>query len=160
MKSIALCVTLAVALAFSGCANKSAKHSATVIDVGLYEVLNSIHETEQQALCGHPSCAQFAGAVPAVQGWTVEKSAEFNRKLLPAVTAGKEFNATLRAWKPGEPMPQQVRDLIASLSASLTTVIGEFPVSQQREQLVTYIARAQALVLSAMNILLGAQGGA
>lgn len=144
---IALATTV-VTLVASGCAHP--RHAAVVADTALFEVLNDIHTWEQTQLCGQPSCA---GVTTIPSEWTEAKSQDFNKKLLPAVSAGREFNNLLGDWAPGTPMPAGLSNLIASLSASLTQVTSDFPEGTTKEKILAGIARAQGIILSTLDVL-------
>lgn len=133
------------------------RHTAVVADTALYEVLNDVHQGEQVALCGKPSCAG-AAAAPTVPGWTLEKSRAFNQKLLPAVEAGRQFNQALANWKAGQTMPDNIRQIIAALSAALQAVTADFPDGGTKSLILANIGKAQAIVLSALDIVLAAKG--
>ena len=137
-----------------GCA--SARHTAVVVDSSLYEALNDAHSLEQQTLCGVPSCANVAARV--TPSWTDAKSQAFNRALLPAVEGGKQFNLLLSAWKPGQPMPQGIHDLITGIASSLTQVAKDFPEGTTKSKVLADIATAQSAALTALDLYLAVKG--
>ncbi len=134
-----------------GCGGK--RHAAVVADVALYETLNDVHAAEQLALCGLPSCAQSI-VVEYEKGWTKAKSEAFNTTLLPAVRGGRGFNAILKAWVPGTPLPKAVTDIVQSLAQSLTNVTEAFPEGATKTKVLAAIAKSQTLVLSALSLVL------
>src|SRR6185503_788482 len=139
-----------------GCGS-SKRHLAVLADTALYEAMSNIHATEQIALCGQPSCAGVA--VRVTPTWTDEKSQDFNRRLLPGIAAGREFNSVLASWTPGQPMPVMLRNLVASLSSSLAAVVASFPDGATKADVLAHIAKAQSIVLSALDLLLSIGGG-
>ncbi len=147
---------LVAVLLLSSCVTGGPRHVAVLADTALYEVLNDIHTTEQIVLCGVPSCAGITGRLTA--SWTDEKSQDFNRRLLPVVTAGREFNNILAAWVPGQPMPVQLRLLIQGLSSSLSAVTASFPDGTTKTTILADIAKAQAIVLGAIDLTFAING--
>jgi hypothetical protein len=145
-----------VCLLLAAC-SASTKHVAVVADTALYETLNTIHQAEQTALCGLPSCADVANP-PTVPGWTLAKSQAFNRALLPAVAAGQEFNTILSTWQVGTPLPDRARALVASLPQALNRIVQDFPEGEARERIVIAIGKAQAIVLQVLNVVLAVKG--
>src|SRR4029077_21105137 len=95
---------LVVLFSISACAHP--KHTAVVVDSSLYEVLNDTFITEQALLS--------SGAA----GWNLKKSQAFNKKLLPAVDAGRQFNTILSNWKTGDPIPAQLHDAIEGITSA------------------------------------------
>jgi len=149
-------ILIAAALAASvACAHP--RHAAVIGDAALYEALADVHAIEQRALCGQSSCAGVAVA-PAVPGWTLEKSQAFNAKLLPAVEAGRQFNQVLATWQPGQPAPAQLHTEITAIGDALQTVAASFPDGVTKQQLISKIATAQAIVLQALDIFLSVKG--
>ncbi len=155
MRRRILSVVVLCAVIGSGCA-ASARHTAVLADTALYEALNNIHVTEQIALCGQASCAGVALRVTPT--WTDEKSQDFNRRLLPGIAAGREFNAVLASWVPGQPMPTMLRNLVVSLSSSLSAVVASFPEGSTKSTILADIAKGQSIVLSALDLLLSIGG--
>lgn len=153
MKRLLIIVAL---ISTVGCA--SARHTAVVADATLYEALNDAHALEQTTLCGVPSCANVAARV--TPGWTDAKSQAFNKALLPAVDGGRQFNALLATWKPGQPMPAQIHDLITGMTAALTQVATDFPDGTTKTKVLTDIAQAQSVALTALDVYLSVKGGA
>ena len=146
---------LLVLLFCAGCAHP--RHVAVVTDTAIYEMLNDAHAIEQRALCGQASCA---GIPPMpMPGWSTAKSVTFNRALLPAVDGGRQFNAVLATWKPGQPMPSKLHDLINGLSASLAQVASDFPDGTTKTAIVTGIGQAQSLILTAIDAYFTIKGG-
>lgn len=142
-------VILAAALT-SACAQP--RHVAVLADTALYEVISDTHSIEQTVLCGMPSCAGVSSRPTA--GWDDAKSRLFNAHLLPAVAAGREFNSILASWKPGQPMPAMLHNLILSLSQSLSAIASDFPEGQTKTNILADISKAQSIVLSAMDLLM------
>ena len=140
---------------FGACAHP--RHVAVVADAALFEVLNDAHAQEQLALCGQPSCRGIATA-PTVVGWTDVKSQTFNQKLLPAVEAGRQFNAALAAWKPGAPMPEQIKTTITSIGDALAAVTADFPDGTKKTRILADIGKAQQLILNAVSTFLAVKG--
>lgn len=153
---VCIAVSFGVAASSAGC-GATPRHIATVADNGLYEALNDAHALEQAALCGRPSCA----GVPAmpVAGWSLDKSRTFNRRLLPAVDGGLQFNALLASWKPGDPVPQKVHDLIAGMAGSLAYIAADFPDGTTKTSILAKIGTAEALALQAFDLVLAVKGG-
>ncbi len=145
---------LTLALLLSACAHP--RHVAVLADTALYETISDLHTTEQTLLCGQPSCAGVLERVTPT--WTDDKSKEFNRRLLPAVAGGREFNAVLASWQPGQPMPTLLHQLVGSLGTALTTVAASFPEGTTKTQILADIAKAQAIVLSALDLLMSSGG--
>lgn len=138
-----------------GCAHP--RHTAVTIDAGLYTVLNAVHEGEQRALCGQPSCAGVVARV--TDGWTDAKSQNFNKQLLPAVESGREFNTVLATWNQNQPVPARVHDLITGLTASLATVTSDFPDGTTKTAILANLAKAQSIALTALDLVLTVKGG-
>lgn len=148
---------MVVALVFAAGCNGTLRHTAVAVDASLYEALNNAHVLEQQTLCGQSSCANTLARV--TPGWTDAKSQTFNQAILPAVEAGKQFNALLATWKPGQPMPQAIHDLIRSLAYALTQVAGDFPEGSTKTAVIADIAKAQSVALTALDVYLSVKGG-
>ena len=143
-----------VALAIA-CSN--ARHVAVVADSAVFQILNDVHAAEQTALCGKPSCANVP-VNPTVPGWTAAKSVTFNQKLLPAVDAGRQFNAVLKTWRPGTPVPQQITDLTNGIANAVTAVTADFPDSSTKSTLLAGLATAQKAVLDAITLYFSIKG--
>lgn len=146
MKTLLIGVLLTLTVGIAGCAGK-ARHTAVVADTALYEALNDIHTAEQAALDIH------------LPGWTLEKSQAFNKKLLPAVEGGRQFNAALKTWKPGTPLPDAVKTEIGAIGDALTAVLADFPVSPQRDRLLDDVAKANLIALNTLRLVLEVQSG-
>lgn len=142
-------VTLLLALALVSACAHGQRHAVVVVDAALYDAIADIHQTEQVALCGQPSC----DGVPdkPIPGWSRVQSARFNSILLPIASAGRELNTQLADWQPGQPVPEQVATLVNGLAASLANVTETFPAGSTREHLLTTIARVQAITLATLN---------
>ncbi len=154
-KSVPVILIAAALAASMACAHP--RHAAVIGDAALYEALADVHAIEQRALCGQPSCAGVAVA-PTVPGWTLEKSRAFNVKLLPAVEAGRQFTQVLATWQPGQPAPAQLHTEIAAIGDALQNVTAAFPDGVTKQQLLSRIAAAQAIVLQALDIFLSLKG--
>jgi hypothetical protein len=150
--AVALVSGMAVGLTASACANK--RHAAVVVDVALYQGLADLHAAEQTALCGQVSCADTPRE-EFVKGWTLAKSQDFNRKLLPAVEAGRQFNKVLAAWQPGAPMPQGLSIVIVSVGDALAEVTKDFPEGTTKTAVLAQIGQVQGMILNALNLYLG-----
>jgi hypothetical protein len=151
-----LASALGLGLTLSAC-SASARHVAVVADQTIFEVLNDIHAGEQTALCGLPSCATST-KVETLAGWTLAKSQAFNKKLLPATEAGRQYNTLLANWTPGTPVPQEITALVSSLGQSLTAVVADFPAGSTKDTILKNISTAQGIVLSAFNLVLAVKG--
>lgn len=151
-----LWVLFVLILSAPACSN-STRHVAVVVDTGLYEVLADTHAIEQQALCGLPSCAT-SSKVEALPGWTKAKSQQFNKDLLPAVEAGRQFNRLLATWKPGDPLPRQVVDTVNGLASALTAITTDFPDGSTKTQILGDIAKAQSIIINAFSVYLTLKG--
>lgn len=149
------CFVLLIALTLSGCAHP--RHTAVVADTALFELLNETHAIEQTALCGRPSCAGVATA-PTVPGWTDAKSQNFNKQLLPAVEAGRQFNTVIKAWDPSQPAPAEVRNLIHSLGDALAAVTADFPESPTKGKILANIGKGEQIVLNIIDLAVLAKG--
>lgn len=145
-----------VLLILPGC-RVSTRHIAVVADRGIYETLNDIHAEEQAALCGLPSCAA-SSKVEALSGWTLAKSQSFNKKLLPAVEGGRQYNRLLASWKPGTPVPDGVTALIGGLGDALTIIVAEFPAGTSRDKIAKEVVQAQQVILNAFQIIIAVKG--
>lgn len=156
MKRLLYLLPLLFVLAAPACAGK-ARHTAVVADSALYEVLNSVHQAEQTALCGQPSCAGVPTA-PTVPGWTEAKSQAFNKKLLPAVEGGRQFNRILATVKAGDPLPDAAKAVIQSVSDALAAVTSDFPDGTTKTALLANIGKAQSLILAALQAVLSVKG--
>jgi hypothetical protein len=153
MKRVILIVALVVS---AGCAAKQ-YHTATVVDVALYEVINTIHADEQLALCGLPSCKDSA-KVEFLPGWTLAKSQAFNKPLATAAAGGMGFNEALVAWKPGTPLPYAVANTISDLGAAVATFTSTFPDGAVKTKILANISKAQMLMLQGLAMVLIAGG--
>ena len=145
-----------LSLVAAGC-SASTRHVAVTADTTLFEVISAIHSGEQTALCGQPSCAGNT-KVENVPGWTLAKSQDFNRKLLPAAEAGRQFNTLLRGWRPGTPVPEAVTQAVTSLGQALSEVVKDFPPGTARDAILANIGVAQSVILTAFNIVLTVKG--
>lgn len=155
MKRLLIGLMAVAVLWLPGCAK--ARHVAVVVDAALYEALNDVHSAEQTVLCGEPSCAGVPNRVTAQ--WTDAKSQGFNQKLLPAVSAGRQFNTVLGNWEPGTPVPEELHDIITGLSSSLAVVVQDLPGnSPQKARLVENIAKAQSIALTVLDLVLTVKG--
>lgn len=141
----------------SACAH-APKHTAVVGDTALFEILSGVHSTEQVALCGQPSCAGVT-ASPTVPGWTLAKSQDFNRKFLPAVEGGRQFNLILGRWDPTQPAPPELRALIHSLGDALAAVTADFPDGNVKGQILANIGKGEQIVLNIVDLVVLAKGG-
>ena len=150
-------LAIATVIVTSGCA-AHAKHLAVVADTAIYEALSDVHIAEQRALCGLPSCAG-SRAVEVAPGWTAAKSRAFNATLLPAVEAGRQYNALIATWRPGTPVPAQVHDLIAALGAALTAITRDFPDGTTKAGILSRIGTVQALALQTLDLALTLKEG-
>jgi hypothetical protein len=139
----------------------SCAHPRTVaiqVDSAIYAVLVEIHQEEQQALCGQPSCANVPDG-NGMPGWTREKSQAFNQRLAYAAKASVELTKNLQAWKPGQPISANVRALIESIGQSLAVLIQTFPDGPSKTDMLSDFGKAQQLALSIMADVLDASGG-
>ena len=153
---VRISIVLTAALLLVGCAGH-ARHVATVVDSSLYEALADTHYLEQQALCGQPSCA----GVPEhpIAGWSHEQSVAFNKLLLPAVEGGRQFNALMATWTPGEPLPDEARATITGIRDALNAVVADFPDGSTKSQILASLGAAQAAALAALEVYLTVKGG-
>lgn len=135
---------LVLAFTVSACANP--KHTVVVLDNSLYEVLNDVFVTEQTLLRAN------------APGWDTRKSEDFNRRLLPAVNAGRQLNTLLSNWKAGDPIPQQIHDAITGITEALRQVSTDLPAGNLREKIVSDLANAEAIVLNILNLVLTMKG--
>lgn len=142
-------------LVSTGCAART-KHAIVVTDTALYEILNNVHEIEQNMLCGAPSCAGIATRLSP--GWTDAKSQDFNKKLLPAVEVGRQLNQVLAQWDPKAAPPDKIHDLVTSLTESLKVVVSDFPEGTMKSALLSGIARAQNVALYILDAVLLLKG--
>lgn len=149
----------AIAIFGTPACGKGARHALVVADSGLYEILSDVHQVEQTALCGFPSCAGHESAAPTIQGWTLAKSQSFNQKLLPAVEGGRSFNALLKAWVPGTPMPAQIHQTIQGISQSLGAVTADFPDGATKAKILGNLAQATQIVINGVDLVLAVKGG-
>jgi len=137
-------ILLVLAFTISACANP--KHTAVVVDSSLYEVLNDTFTVEQALLkANNPS-------------WDLAKSQAFNKKLLPAVDAGRQFNTILANWKTGEPIPAQLHDAITGITQALRQVSTDLPDSPTKTKIVSNLANAESIVLTALDLVLTLKG--
>ena len=107
-------------------------------------------------LCGQVTCAGVTTRVTPT--WQDMQSQYFNLKLLPGSVAAREFNAVLGSWRPGAPMPDQLVNLISSLSQALRDVTSSFPDGTTKTAILASIAKAQQIILGAVNLLLSVNG--
>lgn len=150
-------VALAVLATLSACAHP--RHVAVVADSTLYETLNAVHGLEQQALCGQDSCAAAPVGTPArTPGWSAEKSKAFNTALLPAVSGGRALTQLLADWKPGQPVPARLHDLIVSLTTSLSRVTADFPDGTTKTAILAKLGQAQSIALQSLDLALTVGG--
>lgn len=157
MSSLRLAL-LVVLLTSVGCA-PATQHVLVVLDQSLYETLTGVFQLEQTALCGKPDCYEVqpqGGTLLAtpVPGWSLEKSRAFNRALLPAVEAGRQFNAVLAAWQPSTPLPPQVHTLIQAIATALLQVTADFPDGTTKTQILAKVSRAQTIILQVVDMIL------
>lgn len=136
----------------------STRHVVVTVDNTAYETLADVHNLEQRALCGLPSCAGST-VENTLPGWTLAKSQKFNQLLLPGVRGGQKLNQLLAQLGPGKPMPADLSTTIQSIGASLTAVINDFPPGTTRSQLIQDLAVIQQAVLDGVNLVLAAKGG-
>lgn len=136
-------LTLLILLS-AGCA--SAKHTAVVVDSSLYEVLNDTFNAEQALLRSN------------VPQWTLAKSQSFNKKLLPVIAAGREFNTILKNWKTGDPIPVQLHDAIINITEALKQVTAEMPDGATKTKILANLANAESIVLNALDLVLSLKG--
>jgi len=134
---------LFVALA-TGCAHP--RHTAVVVDSSLYEVLNDTFITEQALLHSN---------TPA---WTLAKSQAFNKKLLPAVDAGRQFNVILSNWKAGTPIPTQLHNAIDGITQALKQVTSDLPEGTTKTKILSNLASAESIILTALDLTLSLKG--
>ena len=135
---------LLLILLSTACANP--KHTAVVVDSALYETLNGVFNTEQALLSAN------------TPQWTLEKSQAFNKKLLPAVAAGRSFNTLLANWKTGDPIPAQLHDGITGIIEALKQVTTDMPDGTTKTKILTNLASAQSIILTALNLILTLKG--
>jgi hypothetical protein len=144
MKSLILILALSISTISSGCAKP--KHTAVVVDSSLFEILNDTFAAEQALLrTGDPR-------------WTTERSQEFNKKLLPAVDAGRQFNTILSNWKSGDPIPAQLHDAIDGITAALKQISTDLPPGTTRDKIISNLATAESIILNALNLVLTLKG--
>lgn len=136
-------LTLLILLS-AGCA--SAKHTAVVVDSSLYEVLNDTFNAEQILLKAN------------TPSWTLSKSQSFNKKLLPVIAAGREFNTILKNWKTGDPIPVQLHDAIINITEALKQVTAEMPDGATKTKILANLANAESIVLNALDLVLSLKG--
>lgn len=135
---------LILAFTISACAHP--RHTAVVLDNSLYEVLNDTFTTEQTLLRAN------------TPGWTLQKSQDFNKKLLPAVDAGRQFNTILSNWKVGEPIPTQLHDAITGITDALKQISTDLPSGNLKEKIISNLANAESIILTALNLVLTLKG--
>lgn len=152
----ARCYTFALLAVFFFTACAHPKHVAVVADTALYEALSDIHQLEQRALCGRPSCAGIP-EVP-ISGWSHDESVAFNKTLLPAVDAGLEFNEILATWTPGQPAPERLRATMLAISGALQRILADFPAGTTRDGILAAIAQAERIIIDALNAYIEMRG--
>ncbi len=135
---------LVIIFTLSACAHP--KHTAVVVDSSLYEVLNDTFTTEQAFLRTNSST------------WTLEKSQTFNKKLLPAIAAGRQFNTILSNWKTGQPLPAELHDAIVGITDALKQVGTDLPDGTTRTKILGNLANAESIILSAVDLVLSLKG--
>ena len=135
---------LILLLSAAGCAHP--KHTAVVLDSTLYEILNDTFVTEQALL--------KAGTT----SWDLTKSQAFNKKLLPAVDAGRQFNVILSNWKTGDPIPVQLSNAITGITDALKQISTDFPDGTMKAHILSDLAIAESAILTALNLILQLKG--
>lgn len=120
---------LVVLLALVSCSSNP-RHNYTVASTSVASSLFAVQDAEEVAF--------RAGKLTPAQHMT------FNQTMLAALMVGREFNAAVMAWKPGETPPQQLPRLKALLLQLSTEIIATFPddvrVEIQRTITATYDA--------------------
>jgi hypothetical protein len=143
MKKI-LIITFAISTIAASCNNP--KHTAVVADSSLYEALNSTFVAEQAYFHSNP------------QSWNQTQSQGFNRKLLPAVDAGRQFNKILSNWQTGQPIPEELSLAITGITEALNQISTDFPDSATKTKILGYLATAESVILTALNVILQLKG--
>jgi hypothetical protein len=154
IRDVVTIVALVAALTVTACSARG-YHIAVVADTALYEVLNDVFHAEQMALCGQPVCAGLNPMPPpTVPGWDLTRSQAFNKQLLPAVTAGNQFNQILEKWQPGKMPPMELFQLTMDINRSLAVILVAMPEGPQKAAIVERLNRAQSSVLNIVTQLL------
>lgn len=128
----------------ASCANP--KHTAVVADNTLYEVLNDTFNIEQALLKSN------------TPQWTLQRSQAFNKQLLPAIQAGRQFNIILKNWKSGQPIPVELHDAITGITEALKQITLELPDGSTKTKILSNLANAESIVLTALDLVLALKG--
>lgn len=131
---------------FTAASCKNKKHNAVVIDSSLYEALNDTFISEQALLKTEST------------SWNLAKSQAFNKKLLPAVSAGREFNNILSNWKSGQPIPAALHDAITGITAALQQISVDMPDGTTKSKILSNLANAESIILTALDLTLAVKG--
>ena len=131
-----LCLVL-----LAGC-SQNPRHQLTVASSSVASALFAIQDSEEVLY----RSGQITGA----------QHVAFNTELVKALVLGRDFNAAILAWRPGQPLPAQLAGLRESLlRLSSDLLMGVDPAA--RTQIQATIATTYDAVLM---VLLATQGGA
>lgn len=116
------------------------RHSLVVVDTALYASLNTASQTADQLL-------EEKLITPA-------QRQQIAVELVPAIKAGREFNAEILKWDPSEALPPQVREIAKRIRNISTSIVGNLPAPAQ-SRLTAVLTKIQVEIL---NIIVGTAG--
>ena len=138
-KILTLLLALAIGgMALTGCAKGTPRHQAAVASQEIGAALFALDDGER--------ALYTAGKIPPATHKAI------SAKMVDVLTLGKDVNAAVLAWRPGQPAPKVLRDLIPALQRLTLDVTAMLPGDPKADTLalINSVFAAVALVLAVM----------
>lgn len=142
-------LVLVLALVVWGCA-PSKKARLEQVDTGVHGTLKAVDTWEMDAyntqkLCGAAVCFTWAA------------HQQFSKEFGIALKAGKTFHLAVRAWKAGQPMPDEVVRIKTALDSVSELIKSTIPAGPNRDVFKALVDAAITAVNTAIATVLGQQ---
>jgi hypothetical protein len=154
-RRLAIVSTLVTAslFAFSCAHGQAVRHGGTIASTAIYTALNDASSAADTLCANHNPVGQPIACDPAPGHITTAQRIQLAKNLLPAIAAGRDFNATVKAYDPSKPMPSQLVTIATSISKAFTDIVNNWPDDKTKAVMLNALGGVPGAILKFLGLI-------